>query len=189
MNWDQMKKNVHARVQLKPTARRLDDLGGKLPSIADDWLIEAVSVDGVRIRNARTDHTTRLGKDHIYDYISNPDQSQGGIKYGFLTLRVQIFLKPRGLSMAPTRRPGESVEPPAVEIIEKWVSSDYPARSGLKARLEAAGDSVAFAWDSKLADLALQGWEIVIEPDAQGVLTKFRFDQAGPHQTLVKKRG
>ncbi len=34
----------------------------------------------------------------------------------------------------------------------------------------------------------LEGWEIVIEPDAQGVLTKFRFDEVGPHQTLIKKR-
>ena len=28
----------------------------------------------------------------------------------------------------------------------------------------------------------------MIEPDAQGVLTKFRFDEAGPHQTLIKKK-
>jgi len=28
----------------------------------------------------------------------------------------------------------------------------------------------------------------VIEPDAQGVFTKFRFDEVGPHQTLIKRK-
>lgn len=188
MNWDQMKKNLHARVQLKPTPHRLDEYGRKLPTLADDWIIEEVSADGVRVKNLRTHHTTTLGKDHIYDYVSNPDQSQGGVKHGFLTLKVQIFLKPKDLLITPTARPGESVEPPALGIVEKWVGADYPARSGIKAQLEGAGYSVVWAWDSKLADLELKGWEIVIEPDAQGVLTKFRFDEVGPHQTLVKKK-
>jgi hypothetical protein len=188
MNWDQMKKNVHTRVQLKPISFRLDDYGRKLPPLDDDWIIEEVSADGVRVKNLRTHHTTTLGKDHIYDYISNPDRSQNGIKHGFLTLKVQIFLKPKDLSITPTSRPGESVEPPTVEIAEKWVNADYPARSGLKAQLEAVGYSLAWAWDRNLADLGLKGWEIVIAPDAQGVLTKFRFDEVGPHQTLVKKK-
>ena len=188
MNWDQMKKNLHARVQLNPTAHRLDEYGRKLPIVEDDWLIEEVSGNGVRIKNLRTHHTTTLGKDHIYDYISNPDRSQAGIKHGFLTLKVQIFLKPNGLSITPTVRPGESVEPPAVQIVEKWVSMDHPARSGLKARLEAAGYVVKWASDTRLADLALEGWEIVIEPDAQGVLTLFRSDKVGPHQTLIKRK-
>jgi hypothetical protein len=61
-------------------------------------------------------------------------------------------------------------------------------RSGLKARLEVAGYSVTRAWDSKLAELELKGWEIVVESDAEAVLTKFRFDEVGPHQTLVKKK-
>ena len=183
-----MKKNLGTRVQLKPTPHRIDEYGRKLPAVADDWIIEDVSADGVRIKNVRTDHTTILGKDHIYDYVSNPDQSQHGVKHGFLTLKVQLFLNAKRVSLTPTSRPGESVEPPAVEIHEKWVDADYPARSGLKARLEGAGFSVAWAWDSRLAELELKGWEIVIEPDAQGVLPKFRFDEVGPHQMLVKKK-
>jgi hypothetical protein len=63
----------HARVQLKPTPHRLDDYGRKLPPLNDDWIIEEVSADGVRIKNLRTHHTTTLGKDHICDYISNPN--------------------------------------------------------------------------------------------------------------------
>lgn len=101
---------------------------------------------------------------------------------------MQILLKPKGLSINPTARPGESVEPLAVEIAEKWVNADYPTRCGLIAKLEAAGYSLAWASDTKLADLGLRGWEIVIEPDAHGVLTRFRFDEVGPHQTLVKRK-
>jgi len=171
MNWDQMKKNLHARVQLRPTPHRLDEYGIKLPPSDDDWLIQEVSGEGVRIKNLRTDHTTTLGKDHIYDYVSNPDRSQGGVKHGFLTLKVQVSLKANNLSITPTARPGETVDPAPVEIVEKWVGADYPARSGLKAKLEAAGCSVAWAWDTKLADLGLNGWQVVIEPDAQGVPT------------------
>jgi hypothetical protein len=173
MNWEQMKKNVHARVQLKPTPYRLDEYGRKLPAVSDDWIIEEVSSDGVRIKNLRTHHTTTLGKDHIYEYISDPDRSQSGIKHGFLTLKVQVFLKPKELSITPTARPGESVEPPVVEIVDKWVTADYPARSGVKARLEAAGYEVKFATDSRLAELGLKGWETVVERDAQGVLTRY----------------
>jgi hypothetical protein len=188
VNWEQMKKNVGARVQLKPTPHRLDEHGRKLPPIADEWIIEDVSAGGVRIKNVRTDRTTLLGKDHIYDYVSNPDQSQHGVNHGFLTLKVQLFLNAKGVSITPAPRPGESVEPPVVQIQERWVDADYPARSGLKAPLEAAGYRLAWAWDSKLAELELNGWETVIEPDAQGVLTRFRFDEVGPHQTLVKKK-
>ena len=101
---------------------------------------------------------------------------------------MQIFLQQKALSITPTARPGESVEPPVVEVVEKWVNADYPARSGLKAQLEVAGYSLAWAQDTKLADLDLEGWEIVIEPDKQGRLTKFRFDEVGPHQTLIKKK-
>ena len=188
MNWDQMKKNLHARVQLIPTAHRLDEHGRKLPAIDDDWLLEEVTADGVRIKNVRTHHTTTLGKDHIYDWRSNPDRSQIGVKHGFLVLKVQISLKPKGLSITPNVRPGEAVEPPRVEVVEKWVASDYPERSGIQKRLE-AGYRVSWCADAKLAQKTdVEGWEIVIEPDAQGVLTKFRFDEVGPHQTLIKKK-
>ncbi len=140
-----MKKNIGARVQLKPTLHRLDEYGRELPSIGDDWLVEDVSSDGVRIKNVRTDHPTLLGKDHIYDCVSNPDQSQHGVKHGFLTLRVQLFLNASGVSITPAPRPGESVEPRVIQIQEKWVDADYPVDSGLKARLEADGYSLTWA--------------------------------------------
>jgi len=111
VNWQQMKKNLGARVQLKPTPNRLDEYGRKLPSIGDDWLVEDVSTDGVRIKDVRTDHTTLLGKDHIFDYVSNPDQSQHGVKHGFLKLKAQLFLNASGVSITPTPRPESPSSP------------------------------------------------------------------------------
>jgi hypothetical protein len=58
----------------------------------------------------------------------------------------------------------------------------------LSRELGADEEDIAWAWDAKVPELELKGWGIVIEPDAQGVLTKFRFDEAGPHQTLVRKK-
>jgi hypothetical protein len=109
-----MKKNVYARVQLIPTAHRLDEHGRRLPATDDDWLIEDVTADGVRIKNLRIDQATTLGKDHIYDWRSNPDRSQGGIRHGFLVLKVQLSLTRDGVSITPNSRPGEAVEPPHV---------------------------------------------------------------------------
>jgi hypothetical protein len=53
----------------------------------------------------------------------------------------------------PTTRHGESVEPPAVKIVEKWVNADYPARSGLKAA--ARGLDLAFVRAIAPADEAV----------------------------------
>lgn len=110
MNWEQMKKNKGARVQVQPTACRMDKHGNALPAIDDEWLIQDVSDAGVQISNPRTGHQTILGKDHIYKYTSNPDRSQGGIKHGFLSLTVQIFLQGNNLSIRPTLRPGEPLK-------------------------------------------------------------------------------
>ena len=109
MQFDQIKKNVGYRVQLVPQACRLDEKGNELPAIDDDWIIQEVFKGGVRISNVRTQHHTILGLDHIHHFTSNPDRSQGGIKYGFLTLNVQIFLQGNNLSVRPSGRPGEAV--------------------------------------------------------------------------------
>ncbi len=189
MNWDQMKKNVGCRVQLIPVACPLDDNGRDLPQIDDDWIITEVSAAGVQISNIRTSHFTTLGKDHVHHFTSNPDRSQAGIPHGFLTLNVQVFLQGDNLSIRPNARPGEPVSPQPAEITEKWVDLKYPSDSGLQRRVETAGYRVAWCLDNKLSrKIDLEGWEIVVEPDAQGVLTKFRLKDRPADQTLIKKR-
>ena len=112
---------MSCRVQLEPVACRLDEAGNELPPIRDDWIIEEVSPDGVRISNVRTQHMTTLGGDQIHHFTSNPDRSRNGIRHGFLTLNVQIFLRGNNLQIRPNGRPGEAVRPQVVRIVEKLV--------------------------------------------------------------------
>jgi hypothetical protein len=159
MNWDQMKKNLHTRVQLVPIPHRLDEHGGKLPSIEDDWLIEEITSDTVRIKNLRTRHTTSLGKDHIYDWRSNPDRSQAGAKYGFFVLKVQILLKPKGIAIIPNARPGEPVEPPKVEVVSDF-DNFMDERTQKKSDAEKLASRTATEWirmKEIVADFARSG--------------------------------
>lgn len=189
MNWEQIKKNVGFRVQLVPIACRLDENGRELPPMDDDWTIDEVSTAGVRVSNIRTGHVTTLGKDHVHHFTSNPDRSRTGIPHGFLILNVQVFLQGNRLWVRPNARPGESVKPQLVEVIEKWVDFNYPFDSGLQRTLEAAEYRVAWCLDTKLSrKIDLEGWEIVVEPDAQGVPTKYRLKDRPADQTLIKRR-
>lgn len=100
------------RVQIEPPAFRLDRLGHVLPILRDDWVIDSITKDGViRLRNLSSDHIAELGKDHVYDYRSDPSRSKHGGRYGFLILKVQVFMQENHLWLRPNSRPGESVTP------------------------------------------------------------------------------
>ncbi len=112
MNWAQFKKNIGMRVQFEPVACRLDPQGHQLPDENDDWIVDSFpDTDVVSLRNIRTDHIAKLGKDHIFDFRSNPARSVGGITYGFLVLKMQVFLQGPNLWLRPNGRPGERVGP------------------------------------------------------------------------------
>jgi hypothetical protein len=108
MKKDQIKKNVGNFVRLIPIAHRIDVRGQLLPQIDDAWLIESVTDDGVRIFLPRTGHGRTLGFDHIHQYTS--DRVHQGVKYGFLTLNVQLSIQGSDVKVTPTR-PGEPVPP------------------------------------------------------------------------------
>ena len=111
MNLDLLKKNVSQRVQLLPVAYRLDENGRELEPMDDDWIFGDVSNDTLRISNVRTGHVATLGKDHVHHFTTNPHRSEQGVKHGFLTLNVQIFLQGDNLWVRPNARPGERVNP------------------------------------------------------------------------------
>lgn len=189
MNLEQLKKNKGWRVQLVPIASRLDDNRHELPLIDDDWVIEDVSSAAVHLINPRTEHRIVLGADHIHHFTTNPNRTQGGIQYGFLTLNVQVFIERLGCSVRPNARPGEPVKPQCEEIVDKWVDLRYPQDSGLQNRLEAEGYTVKWCSDANLArKVDLEGWEVVIEPDAQGVRSKFRVKDRPADQILIKTK-
>lgn len=188
MNWEHMKKNVGCRVQLVPTACRLDDYGRKLPNVDDEWIIQEVGADGVRISNSRTGHSTILGKDHIHHFTSNPAEASVGLKRGFLTLHVQIFLQGREARLLPNARPGDRVDPEPVQILDTVVDFRFPSDSQLQLNLEAKGYAVVWALEQKLPLLLRQGWEIVVAAGADGVLRTFRLRDRPFDQILLKRR-
>lgn len=112
MNWAQFKKNVGMWVQLEPIACRLDETGQELPQVSHDWIVQSFSPeDEVTLRNIATGHVAQLGKDHFYDFRSNPSKSQGGVKHGFLVLKMQVFMQGSNLWYRPNAKPGERVSP------------------------------------------------------------------------------
>lgn len=78
---------------------------------------------------------------------------------------------------------------PAAGPVEKWVDFRYPHDSGLQATLEAKGYKVAWCSDRNLARrVDLEGWEVVKEACADGVLAKLRLKDRPANQTLLMKR-
>lgn len=110
MNKEQLRKNVNDWVRLRPIAHRIEASGRRLPQLDDEWRIEAVTHDGVRIFLPRTGHGRLLGFDHICEYTS--DRIERGMKYGFLTLKVQLSIQGNDVHIIPTR-PGIPVPPRA----------------------------------------------------------------------------
>lgn len=108
MNKDQLRKTRGFRVRLVPIAHSLDARGFPLPEIDDEWLVEDVTEDGVRLSLPRTGHVRTLGFDNVHHFSS--DRQQGGITYGFYTLNVQLLIQGNDVRITPTR-PGESIAP------------------------------------------------------------------------------
>jgi hypothetical protein len=108
MKKDQLKKNVGELVRLIPIAHRLDAHGRALPQLDDEWQIESVADDGVRLFLPRTGHVRTLGLDTVCEY--NSDRIERGVKRGFLTLKVQLSIQGNEVHVLPTR-PGVSIPP------------------------------------------------------------------------------
>ena len=189
MNLDRLKKSVGGRVHLRPTAISLDELGRSLPARDDDWIIDAVTDEDVRISNVVTNHFTHLGRDHIHHYTTNPDESRrAGLSYGFFTLNVQIYLNGRTLTVTPSPRPGEPVPPPKPLVAEVVVDLSYPADSGLLARLASRGYQVAWVRESRVARCVnLEGWSVVVDRSAPGRRVTYRLKDKPEDQILIMK--
>jgi hypothetical protein len=100
-------------------------LGEELPREDLDWVITNVIEEKVLIENSG--YTVKLAKDHIYDFTTNPGRSApNGPKYGFLTLKVQLFV-PSGKEpwIEPCLRIGEPVRLPSFEAGESESQRKY----------------------------------------------------------------
>ena len=131
----------------------------------------------------------KLGTDHIYSFSTNPQGASAEDNLGFLSLHVQVFVQAERVFVKPNARPGERVPPNPAVIEDKIVKFNYPTESGIQQRLEAAGYRLLWSLESELASrVDLHGWELVVEPDANGKLFRFRCKDPRDDQILLKKR-
>lgn len=95
MKKDQLKKLLHHRVCLSPPALRKSNATGFLVPFNDDWSIQEVTSDSLRLRSTVTQHEPLIGIDQIHSYTSNPHKNTDGFKHGFLRLHVQLTIQGR----------------------------------------------------------------------------------------------
>jgi hypothetical protein len=93
-------KCIHHRVRLRPPARRFRGVT-ELRIMDDDWLLQEVEDQEVRIRNIRTDHVAVLAFSQISEYVNDPKREFDGLRHGFLELKVQVFLRGPELVIEP----------------------------------------------------------------------------------------
>jgi hypothetical protein len=101
-------KCIHHRVRLRPPARRFRGVT-ELRIMDDDWLVQEVEDEQVRLRNIRTDHVAVLGYTQINEYVADPKREFDGLRHAFLELKVQIFLRGPDLVIEP--RPSSAKSP------------------------------------------------------------------------------
>ncbi len=114
MNLKQLKKSVGYRVKLVPQAYHLDTAGDPLPFRDEDWIIMSVTNEYAEV-SALSGHFYRLGKDHIFCFVTDHQRAGDGLKHGFLQLKVQIYIQGADVAATPNHMPGQPV-PPQVNV-------------------------------------------------------------------------
>jgi hypothetical protein len=111
MNWDKFRQNVGMRFQLSPPARSVNANGVELFVPEPDYwtLAQFTGPDSFRLSRLWSGHVAELGKDHVYDFRSDPTGSSTGIPSGYLVLKMQIVVSGRDVRLIPNARPGEAV--------------------------------------------------------------------------------
>jgi hypothetical protein len=96
MNKEKISKMQGKHLKIRPIARRIDYTRGELPPIDDAWLVTSVSREEINLCNPRTSHTLCLGTDHVREYMTDPNGTDG-----LLMLKSQITLSGTQISVEP----------------------------------------------------------------------------------------
>jgi len=96
MNKEKISKLQGKNLRIRPIARRIDCTRGELPSIDDAWHVSSVSREEINLCNPRTSHNLRLGTDHVREYLTDPNGTDG-----MLILKSQITLSGTQVSIEP----------------------------------------------------------------------------------------
>ncbi len=132
--------------------------------------------------------STVLAKDHIHHFTSDPARGGADARKGFLTLNVQLFIQGANAWVRPTLRPGEALLPPQRIIEDVAVDINFPSRSGLQDRLAEQGYRLVWSTESNAGSrIEEEGWQRVIEENAQGQLRQFRVKDRSDDLLLLKK--
>ncbi|WP_374556532.1 hypothetical protein [Aquitalea pelogenes] len=108
MKWNIFKKNTGLNVELEPPAIELDEFDRPLRDLGGDWVILDFPEDKkVRLCHQPSSRIVVLGKDHLFNFVTNSLRSTSEQEFGFLRLHVQIYLKGDQVGIRPTVRPGE----------------------------------------------------------------------------------
>lgn len=126
---DQLKKNQGWRVRIAPVAIHLDLTGRELAPKDEDWTIVQVTDDEIQLNEASVlGLTTKLGLDAIASFTTDRSRSiSGGLQYGLLLLKVQMYVQSDGITYAPCTRPGERV-PPSLRKSKPQTAADRIAQ-------------------------------------------------------------
>lgn len=85
---------------MRPIAQRAND-DGPMDELDDDWIICSVADEGATLSNTRTSHLLLLPYDQIREFMADPRRDVGDVKHGFLRLKVQVTITPRGVTVEP----------------------------------------------------------------------------------------
>jgi hypothetical protein len=134
VNWGKFKSDgIGMSVELEPPASFVGLDGRDLTNMGVDWVVRMFPrADVVTIQHVETSAIAELGKDHIYDFRTNPMRSTQGERHGFLVLKVQVFVEGETVRLRPNRSPGESVA--ATERIAQLEREAAKLRSAIRPR-------------------------------------------------------
>jgi hypothetical protein len=105
MNKSQL-KNLHGQVvRLQPPAK-----GGRGDERDDDWTVEVLGTDAVKLVNTRSGQSAVIGADHIYSYFTDASRTTTTNRYGFLQLHSQVVIRNSDASVEPLRPPRSPVD-------------------------------------------------------------------------------
>ena len=105
MNKSQL-KNLHGQVvRLQPPAK-----GGRGDERDDDWTVEVLGTDAVKLVNSRSGQSAVIGADHIYSYFTDASRTTTTNRYGFLQLHSQVVIRNNDASVEPLRPPRSPVD-------------------------------------------------------------------------------
>ncbi len=76
------------QLKIRPMAKRIDYTRGELPPIDFWWRVASASPDKLQLLNPSTSHILNIGTDHVREYRTDPDGSDG-----FLILKSQVTLR------------------------------------------------------------------------------------------------